>query len=168
MSPIDVATYRDFFSRLPTGVTAVVARAPSGPVGLVVGTFTQVSLEPPLVSFMVTSGSRSWAAVRAEGTFTANLLASDQRVLSQVLAGWSPSKFRDVVFDSDEELVISGCLGWARCVIDREVEAGDHTIVLATPEQLTVARSSAQPLVYYQRAYHRTLRVEETRTPGWA
>ena len=163
---MDVQSYREFFGQLPTGVTAVVAQAEHGPVGLVVGTFSSVSLEPPLVSFMVTSGSRSWAAVKAVGLFTANILASDQRSLSQTLSGWSPGKFRDVEFDAERASAIKGCLAWADCAIEREVEAGDHVIVLATPRELTVARVS-RPLIFFQRAYHRTLPVEDFRAPGW-
>ncbi len=164
---MDVQSYREFFGQLPTGVTAIVAQAEHGPVGLVVGTFSSVSLEPPLVSFMVTSGSRSWAAVKTVGRFTANILASDQRGLSQTLSGWSPSKFRSVPFDTEQPSVIRGCLAWADCVLDQEVAAGDHTIVLATPRELTVTRA-ARPLIFFQRAYHRTLPVEDFRAPGWA
>lgn len=163
---MDAQSYREFFGQLPTGVTAIVAEGEQGPVGLVVGTFSSVSLEPPLVSFMVTGGSRSWAAVRGIGRFTANILASDQRRLSQTLSGWSPTKFRTVEFEPERSGVISGCLAWAECVVEREIEAGDHTIVLATPCELTIARAS-RPLIFFQRAYHRTLPVEDFRAPGW-
>jgi 3-hydroxy-9,10-secoandrosta-1,3,5(10)-triene-9,17-dione monooxygenase reductase component len=161
--------YRGFFGQLPTGVTVVVSRAATGPVGLVVGTFASVSLDPPLVSLMVRTGSRSYEAVRDVGRFTANILASDQGHLSRALAGWSADKFRDVPMDGTDSgpLVVRRCLAWADCVIEREVEAGDHTIVLATPLELQVARPSARPLVFCQNGYHRTLRVEETRAPGW-
>ena len=159
-------SYREFFGQLPTGVTAIVARGDAGPVGLVVGTFSSVSLDPPLVSFMVTNGSRAWAGVRDIGRFTANILASDQRKLSQTLSGWSPDKFRHVEFDEGRPEVLRGCLAWAACEVAREVEAGDHTIVLATPSELTVARA-ARPLIFFQRAYHRTLPVEDFRAPGW-
>lgn len=163
---MDTQSYREFFGQLPTGVTAIVAQDDSGPVGLVVGTFSSVSLDPPLISFMVTSGSRSWLAVKAAGRFTANILASDQRRLSQTLSGWSSDKFRNVAFDPDEPSVIRGCLAWADCVLEREIEAGDHLIVLATPSVLTVVRST-KPLIFFQRAYHRTLPVEDFRAPGW-
>ncbi len=163
---MDPQSYREFFGQLPTGVTAIVAQGASGPVGLVVGTFSSVSLEPPLVSFMVTSGSRSWAAVKAVGRFTANILASDQRRLSQTLSGWSPDKFRSVKFEEGRANVICDCLAWADCVLEREVEAGDHIIVLARPLELTVTRA-ARPLIFFQRAYHRTLPVEDFRAPGW-
>lgn len=166
MTAIDPQGYRDFFGQLPTGVTAIVAEAESGPVGLVVGTFSSVSLTPPLVSFMVTSGSRSWAAVKAQGRFTANILAHDQRRLSQTLSGWSPDKFRNVAFGDGEAQVIDGCLAWAECVLEREIEAGDHVIVLAAPCEMTVVRT-AKPLIFFQRAYHRTLPVEDFRPPGW-
>ena len=164
---MDPQSYREFFGQLPTGVTAIVAQSEQGPVGLVVGTFSSVSLEPPLVSFMVTSGSRSWAAVKAVGHFTANILASNQRDLSQTLSGWSPKKFRSVEFDAEQPGVIRDCLAWADCVLEREVVAGDHIIVLATPRELTVTRA-ARPLIFFQRAYHRTLPVEDFRAPGWA
>ena len=164
---MDVQSYREFFGQLPTGVTAIVARGAAGPVGLIVGTFSSVSLDPPLVSFMVTKSSRSWSAVRAEGQFTASILASDQRSLSQTLAGWSPDKFRNVAFDEGDGQVISGCLASAICTFEREIEAGDHTIVLASPQTLTVARAT-RPLIFFQRAYHRTLPVEDYRAPGWA
>ncbi|WP_174364329.1 flavin reductase [uncultured Caballeronia sp.] len=163
---MDTQDYRNFFGQLPTGVTAIVAKASSGPVGLVVGTFSSVSLDPPLISFMVTKGSRSWAAVRAEGRFTANILASDQRRLSQTLSGWSVDKFRNVMFDEGKAHILRGCLAWADCIFEREVEAGDHTIVLATPCELAVERDT-KPLVFFQRAYHRTLSVEDGRGPGW-
>lgn len=165
----DVAGYRDFFGQLPTGVTVVVAGSPASPVGLVVGTFASVSLDPPLVCFMVRTGSRSYQAVQEIGRFTANILASDQHQLSSSLAGWAPDKFRDVVLDDHDggALIVHDSLAWADCVIDREIEAGDHLIVLARPLELTVARKGARPLVFSQRAYHRTLRVEDTRAPGW-
>ncbi len=164
---MDAQSYREFFGQLPTGVTAIVAQGDAGPVGLVVGTFSSVSLDPPLVSFMVTRGSRSWAATKALGRFTANILASDQRRLSQTLSGWSPDKFRHVVFENDEPTVIRDCLAWADCELEQEVEAGDHLIVLARPLTLVVARAS-RPLIFFQRAYHRTLPVEDFRAPGWA
>lgn len=165
MIAVDPQSYRAFFGQLPTGVTAIVAAGADGPVGLVVGTFSSVSLDPPLVSFMVATGSRSWAAVRAAGRFTANVLASDQRRLSQTLSGWSPDKFRGVPF-VDGGHVIRDSLAWADCILEREIEAGDHLIVLATPCELVVVRQ-ARPLIFFQRAYHRTLPVEDFRAPGW-
>lgn len=166
MTAVEAQSYREFFGQLPTGVTAIVAQGEAGPVGLIVGTFSSVSLDPPLVSFMVTGGSKAWAGVKAIGRFTANILAGDQRKLSQTLSGWSPDKFRHVEFEPKRPGVLRGALAWADCEIAREVEAGDHLIVLARPRELVVARA-AKPLIFFQRAYHRTLPVEDFRAPGW-
>ena len=163
---MDAQSYRDFFGNLPTGVTAIVAASETGPVGLVVGTFSSVSLDPPLIGFMVKRNSRSWAAVKAAGRFTANVLASDQRRLSHVLSGGSADKFRNLEFQDPEANIIRGCLAWAKCKLDREVDAGDHVIVLAVPEVMAVART-ARPLIFLQRSYHRTLPVQDFRAPGW-
>lgn len=159
-------TYRQFFSQLPTGVTAIVGRSGERPVGMIVGSFASVSMDPPLVSFMVTTGSRAWAALKDVGRFTANILAADQRSVCETVAGWSFDKFEDIEFEDPGSTVIAGSLAWADCVIEREVEAGDHTIVLAAPVELTVERTTA-PLVFSQRRYHRTLPIEDLRGPGW-
>ena len=166
---VEPGSYRSFFGQVPTGVTVIVSESSEGPVGMVVGTFASVSIDPPLVMFMVRNESRSYHAVRAAGRFTANILASDQGRLSTSLAGWSPEKFRDITFDPDQSnpLVLSGCLAWADCSIESEIQAGDHLIVLAAPEQLDVLRPRARPLVFCQGAYHRTLHVEDARAPGW-
>lgn len=161
---MDATSYREFFGQLPTGVTAIVAEGANGPVGLIVGTFSSVSLDPPLVSFMVISGSRSWAAVRELGRFTANILASDQRSLSQVLSGRSADKFRHIQLVPNKHSVLADCLAYADCIIEREVEAGDHTIVLATPRELVVSRVT-RPLIFFQKAYHQTLPIEDLRAP---
>lgn len=165
----DPTDFRRFFGQMPTGVTVVVTQTPTAPMGLVVGTFASVSTDPPLVSLMVRTGSRAYEAVREVGRFTANILASDQGHVSRTLAGWSPDKFRDVAIERSDAgaMVLTGCLAWADCRVEREVEAGDHTIVLAEPLELTVARPTARPLVFAQHGYHRTLRVEDARAPGW-
>ncbi|MGH9215716.1 MAG: flavin reductase family protein, partial [Acidimicrobiales bacterium] len=47
-SAVDGARYRQVLGHFPTGVTVVTANTDDGPVGLCVGSFTSVSLAPPL------------------------------------------------------------------------------------------------------------------------
>ena len=48
----DDATFRHVLGHYPTGVCIVTSADGSGaPTGLVVGSFTSVSLDPPLVAF---------------------------------------------------------------------------------------------------------------------
>jgi flavin reductase (DIM6/NTAB) family NADH-FMN oxidoreductase RutF len=61
--PIDPAQFRAVLGHCPTGVAAITSRGMMGSRALVVGTFTSVSLDPPLVGFLPTKGSASWAAI---------------------------------------------------------------------------------------------------------
>ena len=57
----DGERFRRVLGHYPTGVTVVTALGPDGsPVGMAVGSFTSVSLDPPLVAFLPTrTSSRS-------------------------------------------------------------------------------------------------------------
>jgi flavin reductase (DIM6/NTAB) family NADH-FMN oxidoreductase RutF len=45
----DPVHYRRALGHVPTSVAVVTASARSGPVGMTVGSFTSVSLDPPLI-----------------------------------------------------------------------------------------------------------------------
>ena len=62
---IDPARFRSVLGHYPTGV-CVVTGCPEGDraVGLVVGSFTSVSLDPPLVGFFAGNWSTSWPLIR--------------------------------------------------------------------------------------------------------
>jgi flavin reductase (DIM6/NTAB) family NADH-FMN oxidoreductase RutF len=48
---IDSAKYRQVLGHFPTGVTVITAVNDGVPVGMAVGSFSSVSLDPPLVAF---------------------------------------------------------------------------------------------------------------------
>ena len=51
---IEPAAFKDVFRKVPTAVAIVTAMTPDGtPVGLTVGSFASVSLDPPIVSLSV-------------------------------------------------------------------------------------------------------------------
>lgn len=157
--------FRTFFAHLPTSVTAIIARDGANPFGMIVGSFASVSLDPPLVSVMVMRDSYTWSRIRAHGRFTANILASDQRDVCQTIASRAEDKWSRVPFAGTT--VIDRCLGWVDCEIESEVDAGDHLIVLARPGAMHIERGATAPLVFMHRGYHRTLAVEDVRSPEW-
>ena len=64
--PIDPMTYRKVLGHFPTGVSVVTATTAEGlPIGLTIGSFTSVSLDPPLVGFLPQVDSERWAAINA-------------------------------------------------------------------------------------------------------
>lgn len=63
----------------PTGVAIVTAIDHDGrPAGLAVGSFTSVSLDPPLVAFLPEKKSSSFPRMRTAQSFCVNVLASDR------------------------------------------------------------------------------------------
>ncbi|WP_416235157.1 flavin reductase family protein [Nitrospirillum sp. BR 11163] len=64
-SMIDSATFRTVLGHYPTGVCVITSTEPDGrPVGMSVGSFTSVSLDPPLVAFFPDRRSSTWQRIR--------------------------------------------------------------------------------------------------------
>ncbi len=61
---IESTTFRRILGHYPTGVCVISAVGEDGaPVGMAVGSFTSVSLDPPLVAFFPDRGSSSWPRI---------------------------------------------------------------------------------------------------------
>lgn len=131
---IDPLQYRRVLGHFPTGVTVVTACAADGePLGVTIGSFCSVSLDPPLVGFLPMIVSDRWPAIRATGSFCVNVLAADQAELCWRFAktdisapfdgvGWHPAA-------GTGSPILDGAIAWIDCTIAGVVEAGDHHFV---------------------------------------
>lgn len=152
---IDPALFRQVLGSYPTGVCVISALdADDQPVGMVVGTFTSVSLDPPLVGFLPDRKSTSWPKIAAAGRFCVNVLAADQRDIARQIAGRGEQKFIGVEFTiSDHRLpVIAGAVGRVECTIHSITEAGDHLFVLGNVLHLE-ASSTGGPMLFHRGKY---------------
>ena len=62
--PDDPARFRHVLGHYPTGVTVATAMtSDNAPVGMVIGSFTSVSLDPPLVTFLPGRSSTTWPQI---------------------------------------------------------------------------------------------------------
>ncbi|MCW2959529.1 MAG: flavin reductase domain protein FMN-binding protein [Solirubrobacterales bacterium] len=148
---------RQVLGQYPTGVSVVTGIAPDGdPVGLVVGTFTSVSLEPPLVAFMPDKASTSWPRMAPARAFCINVLSEDQEDVCRTFATTSNDKFSWVGWRSASSgaPIIEGALAWIDCDLEAVHEAGDHFIVLGRVRELDVQTPSL-PLLFFQGGYGR-------------
>lgn len=65
---VDGQHLRAVLGHYPTGVSLLTGRADDGELsGLTVGSFTLISLDPPLVGFFVGKSSTTWPRIRAAG-----------------------------------------------------------------------------------------------------
>jgi 3-hydroxy-9,10-secoandrosta-1,3,5(10)-triene-9,17-dione monooxygenase reductase component len=148
----DAARFRHVMGHCPTPVTVVTANGVDGPVGLTVGSFTSVSLDPPLVAFLPGKKSDSWPVIEATGTFCVNILAADQAELCWLFAGDAPDKFAEVGWTKAPggDPILEGALAWIDCRIEQVIEAGDHWIVLGRVLDLGIAREEATAMTFFK------------------
>ena len=152
MSDIDQRQFRDVLGQFPTGVTVVTGLAGERPVGLTIGSFTSVSLDPPLVAFLPTRDSATWVAMREAGVFCANVLAEDQDALCWAFAkSGDDDRFSGLNWHAGKSRapVIDGCLAHIDCRIEDVHAAGDHDIVVGRVVELAVDDATRGPLLFH-------------------
>ncbi len=154
---IDPATFRYILGHYPTGVCAITAMQPGGaPAAMIVGSFTSVSLDPPLVAFFPDKGSTSWPKIEAAGRFCVNVLGDTQEALCRTLASKEADKFDTVAhhLSASGSPVLDGALAWIDCTIHAVHEAGDHHMVLGAVHTLDT-HGDGTPLLFHKGIYGR-------------
>ncbi|MGH9184344.1 MAG: flavin reductase family protein [Acidimicrobiales bacterium] len=151
----DEARFRHVLGHFASGVTVITALDDGAPVGLAVGSFTSLSLDPPLVLFCPGKTSTSWPRIEATGTFCVNVLAEDQEVVCRTFAAKGEDKFATIGWrpaPATGAPVIDGVLAWIDCQIERVDEGGDHWVVIGRVRDLGVEREHG-PLVFFRGGY---------------
>ncbi len=153
----DGKQYRTVLGNFPTGVTIVTAVDDGEPAGLAIGSFTSVSLDPPLVAFCPDKGSSSWPRIESAGAFCVNILAADQVDVCNAFAGKSDDKFAGVMWEPTPlgSPRIEASLAWIDCTVEAVHDGGDHFIVVGRVHDLAVAQPDAGPLLFFRGGYGR-------------
>jgi flavin reductase (DIM6/NTAB) family NADH-FMN oxidoreductase RutF len=154
VSDIDSGVFRNVLGHFATGVTAVTAVNDGQPVGMAIGSFTSVSLDPPLVAFLPGKESGSWEEIRASGSFCVNVMGQDQMEVCGVMASRSDNKFADVEWSPGPSgsPIIAGSIAYIDCEIEAIHDGGDHHIVVGRVIELEVLESK-EPLLFFQGNY---------------
>ena len=155
-SSFDGAKFRQVLGHFPTGVTVITAMQGTAPVGMAVGSFTSLSLDPPQVLFCAGKGSSSWPKVEQHGSFCVNILADDQEDLSRVFASKAEDKFASIGWkrSGNQCPIIDDVLAWLDCTIEQVIDSGDHYVVIGAVTDLAVNHEGG-PLVFFRGGYGR-------------
>lgn len=153
---LDPERLREAFGVFPSGVVAVAAEVDDRLVGLAASSFTSVSLEPPLVSFSVARTSKTWPTLRSADHLGVTILAGHHGGVCRQLAGPVEHRFDDldVTVTDDGAATLDDGLAMFDCSIYREVEAGDHLIVILQLHAVEHADTSL-PLVFHRSGFGR-------------
>lgn len=148
--------FRHVLSHVATSVVVVTGQTERGPAGLAVGSFSSISLEPQLVGFYPARTSTSWPSIREAGRFCVNVLTQGQDDLVRTFARSGGDKFDGLAVraapHSGAPILEQGIVAWIDCELEREVEIGDHFLVVGRVLDLGVT-SSEHPLVFSRGAY---------------
>lgn len=150
----DPRHFRTVLGNYPTGVCIVTSAQGDQRFGLVVGSFTSISLTPPLVGFFPDRASTSWPRIEETGRFCINVLGTGQTGLCERFASRSTDKFGSLEHGlSPGGLpVFHQALAWIECRIGQVLPLGDHLLVVGAVEALN-ATGEGSPMIFFRGRY---------------
>lgn len=151
--------FRQAMGSFATGVTVITVAEAGGEVhGMTANAFSSVSLDPLLVLVCVDHRARTHAHLQEKKRFGINVLAADQRAISEFYAHSTEAHQRaeeaGARFDRTTHgtPVLRGALAYLECHLRNAQEAGDHTIFIAEVEH--VVTREGDPLLYFRGGYN--------------
>jgi flavin reductase (DIM6/NTAB) family NADH-FMN oxidoreductase RutF len=154
------AEFRKALGSFATGVTVITVDYEGEVHGMTANAFTSVSLDPLLILVCVDHKARTHAHLQARKRFGVNVLAANQRAVSEYYA--LPTQTHrhaeqeaGASFDRTAHgtPVLHGALAYLECRLDTAQDAGDHTIFIAEVEDVVVREGA--PLLYFRGQYEK-------------
>jgi flavin reductase (DIM6/NTAB) family NADH-FMN oxidoreductase RutF len=149
--------FRKAMGSFATGVTIITVDLDGKVHGMTANAFASVSLDPPLVLVCVDQSARTHAHLHARKRFGINVLAEDQRAISEYYALPPEEQVEEPVAGFDRTVhgtpLLHGALTYLECRLQTAQDAGDHTIFIAEVEDVVVRQG--KPLLFFGSRYHR-------------
>ncbi|WP_278313318.1 flavin reductase family protein [Lolliginicoccus levis] len=149
--------FRSAFRRQPAGLAIISANSPEGPVGILSSSVASVGVDPPALSFTISTLSANAQAVRHATTMVVHLLDAGDLALAQVFATPGSPRFGpDMQWDRlpSGEPYLTDVATRMHCRAIGHMEVGESVIVAAEVIDVAHSDSHALPLVYTNRAFH--------------
>lgn len=148
---LDQRRLRDALGSFVTGITIVTARDRAGaPVGVTIGSFGSLSLDPPLVHWSLGRASSSYPAFEAASHFAVHVLADDQSALAMQFARSGIDRFADVPWEEAHGIpLIRDAAAHFACRMVERFPGGDHVIFVGRVLEFR-HQSHRRPLIFHQ------------------
>jgi flavin reductase (DIM6/NTAB) family NADH-FMN oxidoreductase RutF len=151
----DANTFRRVLGTFPTGVVVITAMSGQGEaLAMTVGSFMSVSLDPPLVGFLPSKSSSSWAAMRGVERFGVNVLGNNQEDVCRAVATRKTNKLDDFEWSLTDHGTprLAESIAFIDCETEQVHDGGDHDIVLGRVLALETVKTTL-PLLFFRGGY---------------
>lgn len=129
----DARDLRRAFGNFATGVTIVTTVDSEGnPCGFTANSFSSVSIDPPLLLVSIARTAHGCDIFTSSRGYAVNILAQDQRELSNRFARAGTDKFADLDWRGEVTgaPILDNVVAWFDCEHFEQVDAGDHIILV--------------------------------------
>ena len=122
---------------------------------MTINSFTSLSLDPPLVMAAVARSSTLLAVFEQAAYYAINILAAEQRDLSDRFARRIESRFDGIDWTAGHHgtPLFPGALATLECRVAQVVNAGDHRVFIGEVESIHIEPSAPKPLLYFRGRY---------------
>lgn len=151
---IDPLDFRRTLGCFATGVTVITVLDGEGkPRGLTANAFSSLSLDPPQILVCIDHRADTFPVISQAKAFVVNVLAEEQREISQRFAGKGENKFEGVAHHpgGNGAPVLEGAIAVIECQVEQKHEAGDHTVFIGAVDR--VEHAQGKPLLFFRGNY---------------
>lgn len=155
MAEFDQRAFRAALGQFCTGVVIATGCFEGEPAGFAAQSFSSLSLDPPLIMLCPAKSSTSWPKLRDSGAFCINILADDQKSVSDLFAQTGADKFGGIEWRPGVtgSPVLPDAFAYIDCDLELEHDAGDHTIAVGRVRDLQVVHPEKTPLLFFRGGY---------------
>lgn len=158
MSTLSPDVFRQVMRHVPSPVAVVTARGEDECRGITIGSFTSLSLDPPLISFNVGQESRIYPLLTPPSPFALHLLSARQCDLSRRFSQPKLSgkeQFEDIPYQltPDGPPILDQTPLVLHCETDQRVEVGEKSIMIGRVLDAQTDTSFSS-LLYFRHDYY--------------
>ncbi|MEX2573807.1 MAG: flavin reductase family protein [Balneolaceae bacterium] len=149
---------------LPYPVTIVTTSSGHRKRGATIGSFTSLSMDPPLISFNVTRSTNIHDLLEMAEHFVVHVPGSGQEDLCALFAipdTREEEQFRELNYSQEAGFppVLDNVVAEIHCKIVNRIEAGDHTIIIGGIEKIHKNRD--EPAILYLDGGYRSVALDK-------
>jgi flavin reductase (DIM6/NTAB) family NADH-FMN oxidoreductase RutF len=154
------AEFKAAFRQHPAGIAVITGDAGNGPVAMTASSVFSVSAEPPVLVFSISAMSSAAPTLLSAGTLVVHMLTAENLDLAILGSTSGIDRFADTsIWDRlpTGEPYFTGAHAWLRGRVVDKMSIGDSTVVAVHALESSIPNdaSSAHPLVYHNRTWHK-------------